>query len=128
MKSLLFFVLLISFACNKSTPDLGSEYQFLVGEWENTTDTKTYASFKKNGKTIIEIEAQRGVKVKLERLYSQEEIWYNNQSMLKLGYIGGNEEFILEKKQGITDTLFIRGVFVESDTLSNKYITVTRKK
>ena len=128
MKSLLFFVLLISFACNKPATDLGSEYQYLVGEWENNSEPKTYASFKKNGKTIIEIEAQRGTKAKLEKLYTQEEVLYNNQNFLLLIYGGGNDAFYLLKKPGIVDTIFIRAVFVESDTLSEEYITVIRKK
>lgn len=133
MKTLFYlFIGVFLFSCQKENTDLGAEYQYIVGEWEGLpteSGATIFASFKKNGKVIIETEAQRGVKMKLEKLYLQKEQLYNNESLLWLGYRSYNEKTIgLMKKSGFIDTIYIYTVFTQSDTLKGISVPLTRKK
>ena len=122
MKSLLFFVLLISFACNKPTTDLGSEYQYLIGEWESVDENpanRSHITFMKNGKIIFQNKGERGSNFKINHVFYKEfpmedlvEVIY---SRVKKGKdLNG---LLILKKTGPTDTLEFRNVSVSGDTL-----------
>ncbi len=122
MKSLLFFVLLISFACNKPATDLGSEYQYLIGEWESVDENpanRLHITFKKNGKITFQNKGERGSNFKINRLYSKD---YAIDGMVQVTYSQvkkGKDLNILQiiKKIGSTDTLKLPKVSVFQDTL-----------
>jgi hypothetical protein len=133
MKNLFYlFIGVFLFSCQKENSNLGTEYQYIIGEWEGLTSDSgatVFASFKKNGKVVIETEAQRGVKVKLDRFASQLDDFYNGQWYLYLQYLGKNNESIgITKKPGATDTIYIYTVFTQSDTLKGALLPLTRKK
>jgi len=109
MKSLLFFVLLISFACNKSTPDLGSEYQYLVGKWElvNQDAEKVRITFKSNGKVYFEHGANRGAKYKVTEIVELFKPTNPTSETIHTFLLKTNDrELVVEKKEGYADTIY----------------------
>jgi hypothetical protein len=133
MKNLIYlFIGIFLFSCQKENTDLGTEYQYIIGEWEGLTSDSgatVFASFKKNGKVVIETEAQRGVKVKLDRFGSKIDDFHNGQWYLYLQYLARDNESIgVSKKPGVTDTIYIGTVFTQSDTLKRDLVPLTRKK
>jgi len=122
MKPLLLFVLLISFACNKSAPDLGSEYQYLVGEWESIDENpanRSHITFKKNGKITFQNNGERGSSFKINYVFSKQFIMDDLLEVIYSRVKKGKDlnGILILKKPGPTDTLKFRQVSVYQDTL-----------
>ena len=133
MKKLFYlFIGVFLFSCQKENTDLGAEYQYIIGEWEGLpteSGSTVFASFKKNGKVVVETEAQRGLKMKLEEESVRKDQFYNNVWMLYFEYSSKNQESLfLSKKEGATDTIYIYTVFTKSDTLKGTLVPLIRKK
>lgn len=133
MKKLIYlFIGIFLFSCQKENTDLGAEYQYIIGEWEGLpteSGATVFASFKKNGKVVVETEAQRGLKLKLVKESGRKAQFYNNMWMLDLEYSDKDDEWLrLTKKEGATDTIYIYSVFTQSDTLKEKLVPLIRKK
>lgn len=112
---------LVFFACQKDSIDLGSDYQNIIGVWqENDGEAKSLYEFKKNGKIIFKQGIDRGFSIKIDRFILVKTDPINGWKRYAVGYKNSIYYHLSYSIAPSNDTIWATGTLLDSNSIQQQ--------